>query len=54
MAGTIKQDGEGMAQAIKTILDNFNTASPPLTNIDSSNIVGSWRVNVPYSAYTGE
>lgn len=54
MAGTIKQDGEGMAQTIKTIIDNFNSSAPPLTNIDAENTVGSQRVNVPYSAYTGE
>lgn len=54
MAGTVKQDGEGMAQAIKTIIDNFNSSAPPLANIDSENIVGNWRVNVPYSVYTGE
>ena len=54
MAGTIKQDGEGMAQAIKTIIDNFNAAQPPLTGIDAENTVGTQRVNVPYSAYTGE
>lgn len=54
MAGTIKQDGEGMAQTIKTVIDNFNSSALPLTNIDEDNIVGSWRVNVPYSEYTGE
>lgn len=54
MAGTVKQDSEGMAQAIKTIIDNFNSSAPPLANIDSENIVGNWRVNVPYSVYTGE
>lgn len=54
MSGTIKQDAEGMANAIKTIIDNFNSSQPPLTNIDSQNVVGSWRVNIPYSAYTGE
>lgn len=54
MAGTIKQDAEGMAGAIKTIIDNFNSSKDPLTDIDSENIVGGWRVNIPYSAYTGE
>ena len=54
MSGTIKQDAEGMANAIKTIIDNFNSSQPPLTNTDSQNVVGSWRVNIPYSAYTGE
>lgn len=54
MAGTIKQDADGMASAIKTIIDNFNSSQSPLTNIDSENVVGTWRVNIPYSAYTGE
>lgn len=54
MAGTIKQDGEGMAKAIKTIIDNFNSSAPPLTGLDTENTVGDWRVNVPYSVYTGE
>lgn len=54
MAGTIKQDGEGMAQTIKTIIDNFKSSASPLSGLDTENTVGSWRVNVPYSVFTGE
>lgn len=54
MAGTINQDGESMAQVIKTIIDNFSASQAPLTGIDEENTEGSQRVNVPYSAYTGE
>ena len=52
MVGTIKQDQEGMAKAITTIASNFSGGKDKLADIDASQIVGTWRVNIPYAAYT--
>lgn len=54
MAGTIKQDGEGMANAIFTVAENLSEGREKLSGIDESEIVGSWRINIPYAQYTGE
>ncbi len=53
MIGTIKQDADGMAKAICTIAQNFIAGSDTFTSIDSANVVGTWRVNIPYAAYLG-
>ena len=52
--GTIKQDAEGMANAISTITQNLASGKATFEGIDSANVVGTWRVNIPYSSYTGE
>lgn len=54
MTGTIKQDAEGMANAVVTISKNLATGADKFDTIDAANVVGTWRVNIPYSAYTGE
>lgn len=54
MIGTIKQDAEGMASAITTIGQNYIDGKDALDKIDSENVVGTWRVNIPYGVYTGE
>jgi methyl-galactoside transport system substrate-binding protein len=54
MTGTIKQDGEGMAEAMVKIATNFLGGMDKLQGIDKDNVVGTWRVNIPYSAYTGD
>lgn len=54
MAGTIKQDSVGMAEAIVKIANNFFGEMDKFYGIDKDNILGSWRVNIPYSAYTGD
>ncbi len=54
MTGTIKQDARGMANAIVEIIDNFLDGEDKFDDIDEENIVGTWRVNIPYSPYTGE
>ena len=54
MAGTIKQDSEGMADAIVKIAQNMLSAKNTFENINKDTVVGNWRVNIPYSAYTGE
>ncbi len=54
MTGTVKQDAEGMANAIFTMSKNFLKGSDKFTDIDSSYLVGTWRVNIPYGLYTSE
>ncbi|MCH5343581.1 MAG: substrate-binding domain-containing protein [Acetatifactor sp.] len=54
MIGTIKQDAEGMANTIATIAGNFLKGADTFAGVDSANIVGTWRVNIPYGTYTGE
>ena len=54
MIGTIKQDAEGMAKAISTIAQNFINDKKTFDDIDSDNVVGTWRVNIPYETYTGD
>ena len=53
MAGTIKQDADGMASSITTIAFNYLDEKDTFDGIESDNIVGDWRVNIPYSTYTG-
>ena len=54
MAGTVRQDAVGMAEAIVKILQNFTEGNDAFSGIDEENHVGKWRVNIPYSVYTGE
>ena len=54
MTGTIKQDALGMAESIVKISENMLSSADIFDGIDKDNVVGTWRVNIPYSAYTGE
>ena len=54
MVGSIKQDAEGMASAITTICQNFLDGKETFDGLEEDNIVGTWRVNIPYGVYTGE
>ena len=54
MVGSIKQDANGMASAITTICQNFLDGKETFDGIEEDNIVGTWRVNIPYGVYTGE
>ena len=54
MVGTIQQDGEGMATAMVNIVQNFLSEKDALDGLDADNIIGTWRVNIPYHTYTGE
>lgn len=54
MMGTIKQDGEGMAKVIHTLCQNFKEGKPIFEGVSEDTVLGNWRVNIPYSAYTGE
>ena len=47
-------DAVGMAQAIAAIAQHMAAGQPTFAGIDPSLVVGSWRVNIPYSSYTGE
>lgn len=54
MIGTIKQDAEGMANTIALIAQNFQGGKDTFDGVDTENVVGTWRVNIPYATYTGE
>ena len=54
MIGTIKQDADGMAKAFTTIAQNFMNDKETFDAIDSENVVGTWRVKIPYGVYTGK
>lgn len=54
MIGTIKQDAEGMANTIAQIAQNFQGGADKFADVDAANVVGTWRVNIPYATYTGE
>ncbi len=54
MTGTVKQDGEGMANTMIKIANNLISGRDKFDGIDEDMIVDGWRVNIPYSGYTGE
>lgn len=54
MVGTIKQDAEGMASTIAAIANNYIAGNGAFDGLENSDLVGSWRVNIPYATYTGE
>ncbi len=54
MVGTIKQDAEGMANVIATMAMNFVDGKDKFDGVEAKNVVGTWRVNIPYETYTGE
>lgn len=54
MTGTIKQDAEGMAKALCTMVQNLTGGKDKFDGLDADNVVGTWRINIPYSEYTGE
>lgn len=53
MIGSIKQDAEGMANVITTIVQNFLNSKEKFDGVNSDDVVGTWRVNIPYAVYTG-
>ena len=53
MAGTIKQDAKGMADALVDVAENFIKGDNAFDGIDEENIVGNWRINIPYEKYIG-
>ena len=54
MTGSIKQDAEGMAKVISTIAQNFVNGKDTFDGVNADDMVGNWRVNIPYETYTGE
>lgn len=54
MVGTIKQDADGMASTITKIAQNFFDSKEALDGLNADDLVGKWRVNIPYATYTGK
>ncbi|MBQ7363448.1 MAG: galactose ABC transporter substrate-binding protein [Clostridia bacterium] len=54
MTGTVKQDGVGMAEAIVKVTENILGDMEALSGIDEAMVIGGWRINIPYSLYTGD
>ena len=54
MAGTVRQDAKGMADTIAQVTENYLTGADTFSKVDTANVVGTWRVNIPYRTYTGE
>ena len=54
MTGTIKQDAEGMANTIAQIATNYINGADTFADVDAENVVGTWRVNIPYATYPEE
>ena len=52
MTGTIKQDAVGMAQAVVQIAQNLMAGADKFADV-VGDLEGTWRVNIPYSAYSG-
>ena len=53
MTGTIKQDAVGMANAVVQIAQNLVAGKATFENV-VGDPEGTWRINIPYSPYTGE
>lgn len=55
MAGTIKQDAVGMADAIKTVTANLIAGKDIFEGLNESYVKeGTWKIAIPYAVYTGE
>lgn len=54
MIGSIKQDAEGMAKVITTIVQNLLDGKSTFEGVNADDVVGTWRVNIPYATYTAE
>ncbi|HHU02529.1 MAG TPA: substrate-binding domain-containing protein [Christensenellaceae bacterium] len=55
MVGTIKQDAVGMADAVATLIKNMIDGKDKFEDLNENYVqVEGWRVDIPYSAYTGE
>ena len=53
MTGTIKQDAEGMANAVVQIAQNLVAGKAAFEGVNGDP-EGTWRINIPYAPYTGE
>lgn len=54
MAGTVKQDAKGMADAMVKIANNMLGGKESFEGISDDMTIGKKRVNIPYSEYTGK
>ena len=55
MAGTIRQDSDGMAEAIEKAVRNHLDGKDVTEGMDKFNVDGKVRkIRIPYSVYTGE
>ncbi len=55
MAGTIKQDAVGMADAIATISANMIAGTDMFAGLNPAYVItDGWKVAIPYAVYTGE
>ncbi|MGN0991078.1 MAG: galactose ABC transporter substrate-binding protein [Candidatus Ventricola sp.] len=55
MIGTIKQDAEGMADAVATITANLIAGKDKFEGLNEHyNVIDGWMVTIPYAVYTGE
>ena len=52
MTGTIKQDAVGMANAVVKIAENLGLGKGTFDDV-VGDLEGTWRVNIPYAAYSG-
>ena len=43
-----------MAITIRQIAQNFQGGADKFADVEADNVVGTWRVNIPYATYTGE
>ena len=53
MAGTVKQDGAGMAETIGMVALNYKEGRPMLDGLGSK-VTDGWRINIPYAIYTAD
>lgn len=54
MSGTVKQDAEGMASTIATLVGNVDSGSDLMDNTSDYNVDdGKAKIRVPYGLYTG-
>ena len=54
MTGTVKQDGDGMASTIMTLVTNINDGASLMDNTDGFNVDnGVAKIRVPYAKVTG-
>ena len=55
MTGTIKQDADGMASALVTLVENAASGADVMANTDSLNVDEDCaKIRIPYGIYTGE
>ena len=54
MTGTIRQSGEDMAKMLAKVTENMLGGKDTFDGVDKDYAEGSWRINIPYSVYTGE